>query len=81
MLRGSWAARSPQLAMALWLVLPVSWVAAIVLAILAATAPLPLTWPGSPRGGGRMLLAGQAVPGGQAMLPPSTACPAAGTRS
>jgi len=64
MLRGPWAARSPQLAMTLWLVLPVSWVAAIVLAILAATAPLPLTWPGSPRGG-RVLLAGQAVTGGR----------------
>jgi Zn-dependent protease with chaperone function len=64
MLRGPWAARSPRLAMTLWLVLPVSWVAAIVLAILAATAPLPLTWPGSPRGG-RVLLAGQAVPGGR----------------
>jgi Zn-dependent protease with chaperone function len=65
MLRGPWAARSPRLAMTLWLVLPVSWVAAIVLAILAATAPLPLTWPGSPRGGGQVLLAGQAVPGGR----------------
>jgi beta-lactamase regulating signal transducer with metallopeptidase domain len=64
MLRGPWAARSPQLAMTLWLVLPVSWVAAIVLAILAATAPLPLTWPESPRGG-PVLLAGQAVPGGR----------------
>jgi Zn-dependent protease with chaperone function len=50
--------------MTLWLVLPVSWVAAIVLAILAAAAPLPLTWAGSPRGG-RVLLAGQAVPGGR----------------
>jgi Zn-dependent protease with chaperone function len=67
MLRGPWAARSPRLAMTLWLVLPVSWVAAIVLAILAATAPLALTWPGSPRGGGRVLLAGQAVPGGRAI--------------
>ena len=64
MLRGPWAARSPRLAMTLWLVLPVSWVAAIVLAILAATAPLLLTWPGSPRGG-RALLAGQTVPGGR----------------
>jgi len=64
MLRGPWAARSPQLAMTLWLALPVSWVAAIVLAILAVTAPLPLTWPESPRGG-RVLLAGQAVPGGR----------------
>jgi Zn-dependent protease with chaperone function len=67
LLRGPWAARSPQLAMTLWLVLPVSWVAAIVLAILAATAPLPLTWPESPRDGGRVLLAGQAVPGGRAI--------------
>jgi Zn-dependent protease with chaperone function len=67
LLRGPWAARSPRLAMTLWLVLPVSWLAAIVLAILAATAPLPLTWPESPRGGGRVLLAGQAVPGGRAI--------------
>jgi hypothetical protein len=27
MLRGPWAARSPRLAMTLWLVLPVSWAA------------------------------------------------------
>jgi bla regulator protein blaR1 len=65
-LRGPWAARSPRLAMTLWLVLPVSWLAAIVLAILAATAPLPLTWPGSPQGGSPVL-AGQAVPGGRAI--------------
>jgi Zn-dependent protease with chaperone function len=65
MLRGPWAARSPRLAMTLWLVLPVSWVAAIVLAILAAAAPLPLTWPGSPHSGGQVLLVGQAVPGGR----------------
>jgi Zn-dependent protease with chaperone function len=44
----------------------VSWVAAIVMAILAATAPLPLTWPGSPRGG-PVLLASQAIPGGRAI--------------
>jgi beta-lactamase regulating signal transducer with metallopeptidase domain len=66
LLRSPWAARSPQLAMTLWLVLPVSWVAAIVLAILAATAALPLTWPGSPQGGSPVL-AGQAVPGGRAI--------------
>ena len=65
MLRGPWAARSPRLAMNLWLVLPVSWLAAVVLAILAATAPLPLTWPGSPRGGSQVLMAGPAVPGGR----------------
>jgi len=67
MLRGPWAARSPRLAMTLWRVLPVSWVAAIVLAILAATAPLPLTWQASPRADGRVLLAGQAVSGGRAI--------------
>jgi Zn-dependent protease with chaperone function len=66
LLRGPWAVRSPRLAISLWLVLPVSWVAAIVLAILAATAPFTLTWAGSPRADGRLLLAGQAVPGGQA---------------
>src|SRR5690349_21284551 len=67
LLRGPWAARSPRLAMTLWLVLPVSWVAAAVLAILATTAALPLAWPGSSRGGGRVLLAGPAVPGGRAI--------------
>lgn len=67
MLRGPWAARSPRMAMTLWLVLPVSWVAAVMLAILAATAPLALTWPGSSLGGDRGLLAGQAVPGGRAI--------------
>jgi bla regulator protein blaR1 len=65
-LRGPWAARSPRLAMTLWLVLPASWLAAIALAIVAATAPLPLTWPTSPRGSSPVL-AGQAVPGGQAI--------------
>jgi Zn-dependent protease with chaperone function len=66
LLRGPWAARSPRLAISLWLVLPVSWVTAVVLAILAAAAPFTLTWAGSPRAGSRLLLAGQAVPGGQA---------------
>jgi beta-lactamase regulating signal transducer with metallopeptidase domain len=64
MLRGTWAPRSPRLAMALWLVLPVSWVTAIVLAILAATAAVPLTWSGSPQSR-QVLLASQAVPGGR----------------
>jgi Zn-dependent protease with chaperone function len=64
-LRGRWVTRSPRLAISLWLVLPVSWVAAVVLAILAATAPFPLAWPGSSRGGGRVLFAGQAVLGGR----------------
>jgi beta-lactamase regulating signal transducer with metallopeptidase domain len=67
LLRGPWAAHSPRLAMALWLVLPVSWMAAIVLAILAATAALPLTWPGPAQDGGPVLLAGPAVPGGRAI--------------
>lgn len=66
MLRGHWAGRSPRLAMTLWLVLPVSFLAAVVLAILAATDPLPLTWPASPPGSDRML-AGPAVPGGPAI--------------
>jgi Zn-dependent protease with chaperone function len=67
LLCGPWAAHSPRLAMTLWLVLPVSWVAAVVLAVLAATAPFPLTWPASPPGGGPVLLAGPAVPGGPAI--------------
>jgi len=67
LLRGPWAAHCPRLAISLWLVLPLSWVAAVVLAILAATAPFTLTWAGSPRADGRLLLAGQAVPGGQAI--------------
>jgi len=62
-LRGRWAARSPRLAMSLWLVLPVSWVVAVVLAVLAATAPLQLTWLGPQPGGGQALPAGP-VPGG-----------------
>lgn len=67
LLRGRWATRSPHLAMMLWLVLPVSFLAAVVLAVLAATAPFPVTWPAASLGGGRMLLAGPAVPGGRAI--------------
>jgi hypothetical protein len=48
------------------LVLPVSWVAAVVLAILAATAPFTLTWAGSPQADGQ-LLSGQATSGRQAI--------------
>src|SRR5262245_32525137 len=51
--------------MTLWLVVPVSFLAAIVLAVLAAAAPLPLTWPAPP--GGPVLLTGPAVPGGRAI--------------
>ena len=61
-LRGTWAARSPRLAISLWLVLPTSWMVAVVLAVLAATAPSWLTWLGPPPGG-QALPAGP-VPGG-----------------
>jgi Zn-dependent protease with chaperone function len=60
-LHGTWAVRSPRLAMSLWLVLPASWMVAVVLAVLAATAPSRLTWLGPPVG--QALLAGP-VPGG-----------------
>jgi len=61
-LRGRWAARSPRLAISLWLVLPASWLVAVVLAVLAATAPSRLMWLGPPPGG-HALLSGP-VPGG-----------------
>jgi Zn-dependent protease with chaperone function len=64
MLRGQWAARSPRLAISLWLVLPVSWVAAVVMAILAAASPFPLAWPEPRTVGSKGLLAGPPVPGG-----------------
>jgi Zn-dependent protease with chaperone function len=64
LLRGQWAARSPRLAISLWLVLPVSWVAAAVMAILAAASPFPLAWPGPRTAESRVLLAGPPVPGG-----------------
>ena len=62
-LRRRWAARSPQLAMSLWLVLQLSWTVAVVLAVLAATAPSRLTWLGAQPGGSQALPAGPA-PGG-----------------
>ena len=62
-LRGRWATRSPRLAMSLWLVLLGSWVAAVAVAVLTATAPLRLTWLGPQSGGGHASLAGP-VPGG-----------------
>lgn len=61
-LRGRWAARSPRLAISLWLVLPASWLAAVVLAVLAATAPSRLMWLGPPPGG--HALPSGPVPGG-----------------
>ena len=63
-LRGGWVTRSPRLAISLWLVLPVSWVTAVVMAVLAAAAPFPLAWPGPGPGRGRVL-AGPPVPGGR----------------
>ncbi len=65
-LRRGWAARSPRLAISLWLLLPASWTVAVVLAVLAATAPSRLTWRGPPPGAGHALLAGPA-PGGTAV--------------
>jgi Zn-dependent protease with chaperone function len=65
-LRRGWAAHSPRLAMSLWLLLPVSWTVAVVLAVLAATAPSRLTWLGPQPGAGHALLAGPA-PGGTAV--------------
>ena len=61
-LRGGWVTRSPWLAISLWLVLPVSWVIAVVMAVLAATAPSLLAWPGPEPG---RVLAGPPVPGGK----------------
>lgn len=66
-LRGTWALRSPRLAMILWLVVPVSWVAAVVMAILAAAAPFPMAWPGPPSDDSRVQLTGPPVPGGHAI--------------
>ena len=62
-LRGGWVTRSPRLAISLWLVLPVSWVIAVVMAVLAAAAPFPMAWPGPGAGPGRVL-AGPPMPGG-----------------
>jgi Zn-dependent protease with chaperone function len=64
LLRGPWAARSPRLALGLWLAVPVSWVAAVVLAVLAAMAPVALSWSGS-SGAGWAQLARSAAPGGR----------------
>lgn len=63
-LRGGWVTRSPRLAISLWLMLSVSWVCAVVMAVLAAAAPLPMSWPGPGLGGSRVL-AGPPVPGGE----------------
>ncbi|MGH3298757.1 MAG: M56 family metallopeptidase [Trebonia sp.] len=57
-LRGRWAMSSPRLAMSMWLALQASWVVAVVLALLAATAPSRLTWLGPVPGGAAVALAG-----------------------
>jgi Zn-dependent protease with chaperone function len=63
----SWSGRVPRLAMGLWLALSVSWIAAAVLAILAAAAPFPMSWPASRPDGAPALLASPAAPGGTAL--------------
>jgi Peptidase family M48 len=65
-LRRGWAVRAPRLAMGLWLALAVSWVVAVMLVIVAAAAPLALSWPGSHPGRSLALLPGHAAPGGTA---------------
>ena len=74
-LRGRWAMPSPRLAMGLWLALPASWVVAVVLAFLVATAPsrAELARVSEP-GRGQASLAGP-VPGGAAVPPPVCCCP------
>jgi Zn-dependent protease with chaperone function len=46
-LRRGWARRAPRLAIAAWLILAASWLAAVPLAALAVMAPSALTWPAS----------------------------------
>jgi beta-lactamase regulating signal transducer with metallopeptidase domain len=62
-----WSARAPRLAMVLWLALPLSWVVAVALAVLAATASFPVSWPGPQPGVRPALPAGHVVPGGVAV--------------
>lgn len=66
-LRGRWAMPSPRLAMSLWLALQASWVVAVVLAFLAATAPSRLTWLESAMPGRGQTLPAGPVPGGAAV--------------
>jgi bla regulator protein blaR1 len=62
-LHGGWVTRSPRLAISLWLVLAVSWVIAVVMAVLAVAAPFLLAWAG-PQPGSGGLLGGPRTPGG-----------------
>ncbi|HEX5291009.1 MAG TPA: M56 family metallopeptidase [Streptosporangiaceae bacterium] len=60
-LRRGWSARAPRFAIALWLVLSLSWVAAAATAIVTVTAPARLSWPGSRAAA--MTLPAHAAPG------------------
>jgi Zn-dependent protease with chaperone function len=60
-LRRPWAARSPRLAIGLWLAAAASWVIAAPLAIVAVSVPQALTWAGS-RSGGPAAESSHAVP-------------------
>jgi bla regulator protein blaR1 len=62
-LHGGWVTRSPRLAISLWLVLAVSWVIAVVMAVLAVAVPFLLVWAG-PQPGSGGLLGGPQLPGG-----------------
>jgi len=66
-LRQRWVARSPRLAMSLWLALSASCIAAATLAVLAAAVPLLLSWPGHGPRGGNGSPPGPPVPGGTAV--------------
>ena len=62
-LRRGWTARTPRLAMGLWLAWPVSWIIGAVLAILAVAAPSLLSWPGSGPAAGHGEAAGWVLTG------------------
>ncbi|MGH3304458.1 MAG: M56 family metallopeptidase [Streptosporangiaceae bacterium] len=78
----AWLARAPRLAIALWLALATSWVAAAALAVLAATGSVPLSWAGSGPGmgplAGRGGLAGTAAEAAGLLLAALLASRAAG---
>ena len=82
MLRGTWAAHSPQLAMTLWLALPVSWVAAIVLAIqdTGSTSHRVMASCGERAAQGPRNIAGASIAAAAAYRTNSTAAVNAGSR-
>jgi len=55
-----WAARAPRLAIVLWLTLPLSWVVAVVLAVLVLTTSFSLSWAAA--GGGQAMQAAPPAP-------------------